>query len=52
MSEIILQISRNHVSLQVEKFVLNNCRYKQNSKNLFLSIVFDIIRVSNTDLIK
>ena len=52
MSEIILQISRNHVSLQAGKFVLNNCRYKQNSKNLFLSIVFDMIRVSNTDLIK
>ena len=52
MSEIILQISRNYVPLQVEKLVLNNCRYKQNSKNLFLSIVFDIIRVSNTDLIK
>lgn len=52
MSEIILQISRNHVSLQAGKFVLNNCRYKQNSKNLFLSIVFDIIRVSNNDLIK
>ena len=52
MSEIILQISRNHVSLQAGKFVLNNCRYKQNSKNLFLSIVFDIIRVSNTYLIK
>lgn len=52
MSEIILQISRNYISLQTEKFVLNNCRYKQNSKNLFLSIVFDIIRVSNTDLIK